>query len=33
MARLRGDTGRLAKRFDAAGLQLQQVLVAEKEAA
>ena len=33
MARLRGDTGRLAKRFDAAGLQLQQVLVAAKEVA
>ncbi|MDR6522708.1 flagellar hook-length control protein FliK [Variovorax atrisoli] len=33
VARLRGDTARLAKRFDAAGLQLQQVLVAEKEAA
>ncbi|WP_432727111.1 flagellar hook-length control protein FliK [Variovorax sp. W6] len=33
MARLRGDTGQLAKRFDAAGLQLQQVLVAEKEPA
>lgn len=32
MARLRGDAGRLAKRFDAVGLQLQQVLVAEKEA-
>jgi len=33
MARLRGDTGRLAGRFDAAGLQLQQVLVAQKEPA
>ena len=33
VARLRGDTARLAKRFDAAGLQLQQVLVSEKEAA
>lgn len=32
MARLRGDAGRLAKRFDAVGLQLRQVLVAEKEA-
>ncbi|SDZ68051.1 hook-length control protein FliK [Variovorax sp. YR266] len=33
MARLRGDTGRLAKRFDAAGLRLQQVQVMAKAAA
>ncbi|WP_295986247.1 flagellar hook-length control protein FliK [uncultured Variovorax sp.] len=33
IARLRCDTARLAKRFDAAGLQLHQVLVAEKEPA
>jgi hypothetical protein len=33
MARLRGDTGRLVKRFDAAGLRLQQVQVMAKAAA
>ncbi|HEX7867065.1 MAG TPA: flagellar hook-length control protein FliK, partial [Variovorax sp.] len=33
MARLRNDADRLVKRFDAAGLQLQQVLVAAKEGA
>ncbi|WP_307867321.1 flagellar hook-length control protein FliK [Variovorax sp. E3] len=32
MARLRGDAGRLTRRFEAAGLQLQQLQVTAKEA-
>ncbi|MCY1251220.1 Flagellar hook-length control protein FliK [compost metagenome] len=33
VARLRGDAGRLAQRFEAVGLQLQQLQVTEKAAA